>query len=460
MRGPNKILFLTSVMLCLAGFVLAQNKPATIDSLINRTNRLGLFNGNVLVMDHGKELYRKAIGNTDASQQTLLTDKYRFHIGSIAKELNAVAIMMLKEQGKLSLEDKVSKHLAGLPAWAQTIRIKNLLQYTSGLPDLKWEFITSDAIAMDSLKKITALDFEPGTQYAYNNSNTFLQRSIVSRISGMSFAEFVTVKMLRPLKMGSSLVDPDGNTVLMATSYNDKFIESPFLAPFSGWTAVTLDDFYKWEQSLENFRLISPASTEEILTAFAPNKQAGLGGGSMKNNKIIAHTHDGTAYNFQALLTSDSNSGRTVILMTNNKQNNLYDINNAIQNILDGKDYQQPKKSVLSALQDKFNTSTGKELLSLYLDMKASNPGDYNFGDESALNVVGYALLSKKRYDDAILIFEYNTGLFPLSGNVFDSLGEAYYNKGDKARALLNYKRSLELDPGNDTAKKIIAELK
>lgn len=448
------------LLLCGTGVIQAQNRYAsTIDSMITRSNKFGLFNGNVLIIDQGKEVYRKSIGYADASKQTMLTDQYRFHIGSIAKEFNACALMMLKEQGKLTLEDKVTKYLPDLPSWGQKITIKNILQYASGLPDLQWKNISSDMVAMDSLKNVRKLDFEPGTQYAYNNSNTLLQRQIIEKITGMKFADFVTQKMLTPLKMTSSLVDPNDRTPLMAQSYNNDGEPSPLAYPISGWTAVTLDDFYKWEQNLEHFRLISSASTKELLTPFAANKQCGLGGGEMDGDKLGIHIHDGTALNYQALLMANVKLGRTVILITNNKQNSLYDIADAIQNILDGKPYMQPKKQVIIALQDKLDKGTGVELLNAYQEAKTKYPDDYNFSAESALNIVGYTLLAKKRYDEAILIFKYNATLFPKSGNVFDSLAEAYLNKGDNANALLNYKRAVELDPTNSSAKEKIVTL-
>lgn len=452
------------VLLLFVAFILAhpsrsQNKTATIDSLVNRTHALGLFNGNVLVVEKGKEIYRKAIGYTDASKAAMLTDQYRFHIGSIAKEFNAVAIMMLREGGKLSLDDKVSRYLPGLPAWASTISIKNLLQYASGLPDLRWRTIKDDAAAMDSLQQVTKLDFEPGTQYAYNNSNTLLQRKIIEQLTGMHFADFVRQKMLQPLKMTASLVDPEETTPLMAKSFNDQLIQSPLWSPIAGWTAVTLDDFYKWEKSLETFRLISPTATKEIITPIFPGKQCGLGGGNMDGDKLASHKHDGTSLNYQALLTANTTKGRTIILMTNNKQNNLGDINLAIKNILDGKPYGQPKKQVANALQLQIEQWGGKEVLAAYNELKRTHPAEYDFESESALNTIGYVLLNKKRYEDAIIIFEYNTRLFPNSGNVFDSLAEAYYTKGDTVNALLYYKRSFALDPTNQIAKERITAL-
>ena len=114
--------------------------------------------------------------------------------------------------------------------------------------------------------------------------------------------------------------------------------------PISGWTAVNLDDFYQWSQSIVNFKIISPESTRFLLIPYSPSKQSGLGSkGQMAGNKIIHYEHDGTARNYQALLVCSPQEGRAIILMTNNKQNNLFDFNTAIQNILDGKPYKQIK---------------------------------------------------------------------------------------------------------------------
>src|ERR1700761_1244694 len=89
----------------------AQNEKTTgIDAMIHKAHDIGVFNGNILVVDHGQVIYKAAIGYADASGKVPLTTQYRFHIGSIAKEFNAVGIMMLKDEGKLTLDDKLSKY--------------------------------------------------------------------------------------------------------------------------------------------------------------------------------------------------------------------------------------------------------------------------------------------------------------------------------------------------------------
>lgn len=436
-----------------------QIKAANIDTLMRRANRLGLFNGNVLVADNGKIIYKAAIGYTDAGKTTRLNDQYRFHIGSIAKEFSAVGIMMLQEQGKLSLDDKVSKYLPQLPTWADKIRIINLLQYTSGLPDVKWKTVKNDAGNMADLMKLDSLDFEPGKKYAYNNNNVFLQRRIIEKITGISFKKFVEDYELKPAGMNTAIVDPTEKDALVAKSYDNDAKQDGLIYPISGWTAVTLEDFYAWANAIAKFKLISPVATREIINGVSPGRQSGLGGGSMDGDKMIGHTHDGTSLNYQALLVSKLSNGVTIILMTNNKQGNLYPIEKSIEAILDGKPYSQVKRSFLDEFGNKFDSMSGDQIISFYNDLKSKRGNEYSFDDENTLNETGYYLMNKKRLVDAVAVFEYNTKLFPKSGNVFDSLGEAYYNQGNKPLALLNYKKSLQLDPANDNAKKIITEL-
>lgn len=454
----TRVLPLVAIFIINVAFA-QENKLTKIDSFLKSANQIGLFNGNVLVADGNSVVYITAIGFTDASKRGMLTDQYRFHIGSIAKEFNAVGIMMLQEQGRLNMDDKISKYLPELPAWADKISIKNILQYTSGLPDVKWKSVKSDADNLADLKKLEKLDFEPGTSYAYNNNNIFLQRRIIAKISGMSFNEFVKQKILVPCNMSTAIVDPTDSDSLIAKAYSNDGKQDALSYPVSGWTCVTLADFYKWAQCIARFCLISPASTRQILIPVGPNKQSGLGGGNMEGDILVSHMHDGTSLHYQALEITNASAGRVIIVMTNNKQDNLYDLSNAISAILDGKPYQQPARSVLKTYQKQLDTMDGVKVLAFCKKLKTDNPQEYGFNNESTLNEIGYFLMGKNKVQDAIIVFEYNTKLFPRSGNVYDSLGEAYYQQGDKQKALVNYKKSFQIDPSNTTAKNIITEL-
>ncbi|MET0466988.1 MAG: serine hydrolase [Chitinophagaceae bacterium] len=439
----------------------AQTKKALIDSLLNHSARLGLLNGNVLIIEQHKSFYQGSFGYADASGKIKLTAQHRFHIGSIAKEFNAVAIMMLKEQGKLSLEDKLSAFVSGLPGWADSIAVINLLQYTSGLPDLKWNTVKDDAQSMELFKQVAKLDFAPGSRYAYNNSNTYFQRKIIEKLTRTSFNNYVKNALLKPSGMYSSVIDPSETEPMMAKSFSREGVQDPLTYPQSGWTAVTLDDFYKWSQAINNFRLISPASTRAIITPFAAGKQAGLGGGSMKDRKIETHVHDGSARNYQALLDVDNSKGRTIIWMTNSRNAQMFAVTEAIKHILNGEPYKLPKKSIFELMQKKADSLDGPALIKYYNDLQSSPlRQEYAFDSETELNMLGYQLMNKGRLDDAITIFVHNTKLFSASGNVFDSAGEAYYKKGDWKRSLDYYTQSVELDATNQAGREKIIELR
>jgi CubicO group peptidase (beta-lactamase class C family) len=439
--------------------VYSQDKTSQIDTLMTDAHRLGLFNGNVLVMQSGKRVYQASFGPAEANGKVMLTPAYRFNIGSIAKEFNAVAMMMLVEQHKVSLNDAVSKYLPELPAWAEKIKVRNLLQYTSGIPDSKWKEVTGDEDNLNKLKKVQALDFEPGTKYAYNNNNVFLQRMIIAKVSGMPFNDYVREKMLKPLGIKHAVVDPVDSDKLVARAYNDQGVQDDLTPPITGWTNLNLSDFFTWSEALNSFKLISPASTKEIIVPFSTGNQSGLGRGEIKGNVLLSHVHDGTGRNYQALLINEQEKARTIILQTNNQQNNLYPISRSISAILDNKPYAKIKKSWMKVYGTQVAQMNAAEILSLYKQSKIKESGSFSFDAEDLLNDVGYFVMGQKRFSDAVEIFAYNTRLFPASANVFDSLGEAYLRSGDKVSALANYRKALTLDPQLGSAKEMVEEL-
>lgn len=344
MKNIKILFFIISLITFGSCYSQLVQKETKLDSLFGEAHKLKLFNGNVLIAQKDEIIYEKTFGHDDASGLNRLNKKYRFHIGSIAKEFNAVGIMMLKEQGKLKLDDPISKFLPELPLWSNKIKIIHLLQYSSGLPQIKWNLVNQDSDNMAELKKTVSLDFEPGTQYDYNNNNVFLQRRIIEKIANMSFDSFVVKKILQPIGIKNGVVDPSEKEKLFAKSYNSSGKQDLIKYNISGWTALNIDDFYKWSEAINTFKLITPESTNELFIPFSSGNQTGLGEGSIRSGKVVNHIHDGAAFNYQALLISNQNY--TIILVTNNKQNNLYTISTSIESILDGKPYKLIEKSI------------------------------------------------------------------------------------------------------------------
>lgn len=124
----------------------------------------------------------------------------------------------------------------------------------------------------------------------------------------------------------------------------------------------------------------------------------------MAAEQVARHVHDGTAGNYQALLFSTPASAITVLLLTNNKQNNLPAINQAITVVLEGKPYAAIMKSFLGSFRNELTSLDGQQVLSLYAKVKAQQPTLYGFGQEELLNETGYYLLGQKKVADAMFI--------------------------------------------------------
>ena len=202
-----KTLVVGSVIALFGGQAFGQ-----IDTYLNQIHQNGQLNGNVLVIKDGKTVYENSFGYADGSKKIALNKDYRFNVGSVYKEFPAVAIMQLVENKKLALDDKVSKYLPELPEWSKRIAIKNLLQYSSGLPQIAWGNYfgkglgITDADIMRDLQNMDTLAFEPGTDYIYSNNNPLLLIKIVERITNTSYSEYLENHVLAPAGMKSSVV--------------------------------------------------------------------------------------------------------------------------------------------------------------------------------------------------------------------------------------------------------------
>ena len=436
------------------------NKKKQIDSLIKWSNKIGIFNGNVLVSKNDKIIYNESIGYTDASKTTLLNTGYKFHIGSITKEFSAVALVKLQEQGKLKLDDKVSKFIPELPHWSHDITIKNLLQYTSGLPNVNWKTIKNDQDLFNGLKQIKNLDFKPGTDYDYNMNNVFLRQFIIERITGISFKSYAEEFLFKPCKMNSSVMSPYSNEENFTTGFNNDFINDPKELPLTGGTYLTTVDLLKWEKCFYTNRLITKKSLYQIGQNFdITDAQSGLGQARFKDTNLEFNLHDGRAGHFEAILLSDRKEKIIIILLSNNHNGKVTEIAQTIRAILINESYNLPKKSFFINYEKQLSSLSITEIINLYKSTKSDENNLYDLDKADALNDIGQYLVDHNRFEESIKIFNINMGQFPSSSIVYSGLGDAYFGQGNLDLALLNYKKSLSLDPKNNTAKKMISKL-
>src|SRR6201988_2789946 len=188
-----------------------------IDKLANDVlESLGVPSASVAVVKDGKIVYLKAYGSARLEPKTPATSAMRYSIGSISKQFTAVAMLLLQEQGKLSLDDKISKYVPNLTR-ANEVTIRQLLSHTSGYQD----YWPQDYVMPGMLQPTTAqqimdtwakkpLDFEPGTKWQYSNTNYVIAGVIVEKVSRMSLMKFFQEKIFTPLGMTSVMsIDQD-----------------------------------------------------------------------------------------------------------------------------------------------------------------------------------------------------------------------------------------------------------
>lgn len=346
MKNYKKLISIFTILLLSVNNVFAQTKKINqIDSLMKWSSQAGFFNGNVLVSKNSKIIYNASFGFTDATKTVKLTPDYRFNIGSITKEFSAVALLQMQEKGKLKLDDKVSKFIPELPKWANEVRIKDLLQYTSGLPNVNWKKIKNDKDLFDGLMLIDTLDFKPGTHYDYNNNNIFLRQFIVERLAGMSYKKYAEKFIFKPCKMSSSILTPFENEKNIARGFNNNLVQDKADLPITGGTYLTTTDLLKWTDCLHQNKIINAKSVYELGQQFdLPETQSALGQAKYKNEKLTAHLHDGRAGNYEAILVSDIDEEFTIILLDNNYNGKVFEISDAITAILKDQKYSFPQK--------------------------------------------------------------------------------------------------------------------
>ena len=432
-----------------------------IDSLMNTASSRGVFNGTLLVAKRGKIIYHKAWGFADASKNQMLTTAMLFDIGSISKEFNGTSIMLLKEQGKIKLDDPVSKYLTDLPDWAAKVKLKHLLNYTSGLPNFDAQSSETDNQLLDSLKNLKTLKFEPGSAYIYAHVNVYLQKRIIEKVSGLPYADFVYKYIFRPCGMKQSIMDADVNRPDVAKAFDNDFNATPFIQLTTGFPRLSSADLYKFITRLEAFKIIGKDSFDQLSDNF-PGGESSLGTTNFKEGKLQWHRHQGSNSNYEALIYTDHVQEITIVMETNNQNFKVDAIKGAILAILQDQPFNSPKKSVYLDIREKMlkNMEQG---LAFYRHIKATGQDQYDFGFEAGdLISAGKYLQRRNRVDDAIRLYAIATPLCARNADIsytYELTAECYLKKGDKIQAKTWYEKALAADMGNKNAKGMIATL-
>ena len=261
-----------------------QYLDSEFDRLLSERYQPGQPGVAALVARDGQVVYRKAFGTANLELDVPMTPDMVFRIGSITKQFTAVAILQLLEQGKLNLNDEITKFILDYPTQGHKITIHHLLNHTSGIKSYTSMSEFSMILRKDhspsqiiEIFKDEPMDFAPGERYLYNNSGYILLGYIIEKVSGQSYEEFVNEHLFKPAGMINSLYGND-KIVLKNRAYGYQpsgsgYANADYLSitlPYAAGSLMsTVDDLFKWNQALQSGKLLKKETLE---LAFKPGK--------------------------------------------------------------------------------------------------------------------------------------------------------------------------------------------
>jgi CubicO group peptidase (beta-lactamase class C family) len=273
---------------------------------------------------NGDVVFEKAFGLADLEHNVPNTPQTIFESGSVAKQFTAAALVLLQQDGKLSIDDPVRKYIPELPDYGSPLTIRHLLNHTAGLRDWgtvlsltgagRGERVINQDLALDVITHQRALDFTPGSEYSYSNSGYNLAAIIVERVSKQKFPAFVEERLFKPLGMKNSSWRDDyqrivpGRAQAYARQGNGPWrLNMPFMTVYgNGGMLTTVDDWMKWNAMLDSHSLGAPLvdalETRGVLNDGRKIAYAlGLTIDTYKGLKDVAH--GGSTAGYQTFLT-------------------------------------------------------------------------------------------------------------------------------------------------------------
>ncbi len=297
---------------------IAATPEGRIDQVMARYNKPDFPGGVVAVERHGKIVIEKGYGLANVEYGIPNTPTTPFHMASVSKQFTAFAIVMLAEQGKLSLDDDVHKYIPELHDFGKKITLRHLLNHTSGLRD-QWNLWSMSGQRMDDvirqqdlmtlMANQTELNFTPGDEMLYCNSGYMLLSETVARVSGMPFREFMKKNVFDPLGMHDTQIYDDHQRIMKGRAYSyrngDDGIDKAVLSyANSGATSLfsTAEDLCKW---LDNWRTAKVGGREALdqmqVRGILNNGDTlsyalGVGIGTYQGQRQIAHSGGDAGY--------------------------------------------------------------------------------------------------------------------------------------------------------------------
>ncbi|TWT78074.1 putative penicillin-binding protein PbpX [Posidoniimonas polymericola] len=391
--GGSKRLILAFALLCqLASSGLAyeghtavgETGLAIVDFVRQAHDDLG-FQGAVLVGRRGEVIAAVGVGQTGEKKSQPIAVDTVFEIASCTKPFTAIAVMKLAEEGKLSLDDPISKHLPGVPEHSQAITVRHLLQQTSGIPRNNSRGAGTDLAAVLPTFLEGGPKSPPGTRHEYWNQGYSLLSEVIAQASGKPYTRYLRDAILKPAGMGSSRFTgqraPRGATVAVgaATRGADRSaLDHPYGAygfqyRGMGGLVTNLIDLWKWDRALAAGKLLSEESYRQMTTPGDAGYALGWRVRTLESGATV-HEHTGSVRGFLASIRRDpADDGCLFVLASSDSSAPFNVVKTSCENLLAGKPparYEKPKADaeldpdadLLESLIGEYTDSQGRVL--------------------------------------------------------------------------------------------------
>jgi CubicO group peptidase (beta-lactamase class C family) len=328
------LLFLSLVS---SAHLMAANAPpdAVTQSVRTEIARQHIPGLALLVSRNGEPIRTEGYGLANVELTVPVKPETIFQSGSVGKQFTATAVMMLVENGKIGLDDPLTKYFPHAPAWWAQVTVRELLSHTAGFGDYPTDFdFRKDYTEADLIQIVQAIPpaYPPGTNWIYSNLGFLTLGILIHRVTGEFYGDFLQERIFQPLDMGSTRIINEadiipnrssGYRLVDGTLKNQKWVSPTVNTTADGSLYFSVLDLAKWDAALYTDKLLKPASLEQMWTV-APLKDGkpnsghyGFGWfiGSQNGHRLVEH--EGQWQGFETQISRYVDDRLTIVVLTN-----------------------------------------------------------------------------------------------------------------------------------------------
>lgn len=469
MRIYLVLMIIFTFITCKPGVAEENSKFTALDEYLSASVDEG-FSGAMLIAQERSVRFSKGYGLLDRNADALISADTLFDIGSVSKQFTAAAIMHLVQEGKLTTSMPLSKFFGELPQDKQDITLHQLLTHSAGITNGvgAGDFTHVPTDEFFSRVFSAPLYFSPGEGYAYSNAGYSILARVIELVSKMPYEAYIQQNLFEPAGMqNTGYLAPDLAELPAATGYlygvvdtgstRDLYFKDNAIAwPLKGNGGIlsTLNDMYLWAQALQSESVLKAEFRDQLFAPHvAENEEGsshyGYGWAVMptpRETTLIGHNGSNGTYYFDFLWFPTE---QTVILFASNA---LVESTMALPFyveafLFDGEPL-PPFESGLTSEIVRASASTAGEPEQKKAELLKRFAGAID--DKRMLNRAGIRLMDKEAFNDAIALLLLNVELYGDDGNLWDSLGEAYFANQQYEQAKHAFTQAIKRQPAED----------